>query len=412
MTDLHSTSNKAVWHALGSRYAMMLASLGVVWLNSHFLGTSGLGTIALINAGILLQVMISGCVAGGALVFLAPRMGMQRLLGAGMLWMLVSVAITAVVFIVAGIVPAEWRLHTLALGLLQSAFFFLQQLVLGQERIRHYNYLLAFQPLSLLFLLLMFYIGYHDVSVMAFVICLYLSFIATLFVTVRRWGVKQLQVELAGWRNTIVEVLRFGWKAQAGNLFHLINLRGPSVLLEHSLANARPLIGVLALGLYACEAVWNVAKSLSTVQYARIANMQETTEMKALTRAYMRRSVLFTSVAALVVALFPDAWYGAILRTDVGGLHTVMLCLLPALLANSTSIILAHYFSGRGAYHITMKASLVGLIPAMAFGFLFIPAYGLNAATAMVSIALVVQSAVLWWWYRKGDVIPPSRIVL
>ncbi|MBL7942221.1 MAG: hypothetical protein JNM00_05620 [Flavobacteriales bacterium] len=405
MTASHSTSNKAVWHALGSRYAMMLASLGVVWLNSHFLGTSGLGTIALINAGILLQVMISGCVAGGALVYLVPRMNAGKLLGAGLLWMMLSVAITGVVFLLVDIVPAEWRLHTLALGLLQSAFFFLQQLMLGQERIRHYNYLLAFQPLSLLFLLLMFYIGYHDVSVTSFVICLYLSFIATLFVTVRRWGVKQLRFHFVGWRTSMTEVLRFGWKAQAGNLFHLINLRGPSVLLEHSLANARPLIGLLALGLYACEAVWNVAKSLSTVQYARIANMQETTEMKSLTRSYMRRSVLFTSAAALVVALFPDAWYSAILGTDVGGLHTVMLCLLPALMANSTSIILAHYFSGRGAYHVTMQASLIGLIPAMAFGILFIPTYGLAAATAMVSIALVVQSAVLWWWYSRGKAV-------
>jgi O-antigen/teichoic acid export membrane protein len=384
-----------------ARYTLMLSALATVWLNGRHLGTEGLGTIALLSTGILLQVIISGCAAGGALVYLVPRMPMPKLMAAATLWIALSTLAAAAVMMVTGFVPGEWLAHALILGWMQSCFFFLQQLMLGRERVQHYNALIAIQPVSLLVFQLFFFVVFHDASVMSFVICLYLSFFLTLFMAIRRWGSRDFTWQFTGLSHSLKEVLALGWKAQAGNLFHLYNLRGPSVLLDKLVPQARSSVGVLALGLYAAEAIWNVAKSMSTVQYARIANMGNPHEMRALTRYYLKRALIFTTGATAVLVCIPESWFAAILGNQVSGLQQTLWWLAPGMVANGVSIILAHYFSGKGDYRRTLRASMFGAIPAACAGIGLVPVFGLSAAAAALSLALVVQALCLIGWYRR-----------
>ena len=52
-------------HSIASRLALMLITLTTVLLNSHYLGKEGLGSIALLQFGLLLVTGMAGFVAAG-----------------------------------------------------------------------------------------------------------------------------------------------------------------------------------------------------------------------------------------------------------------------------------------------------------------------------------------------------------
>lgn len=390
----------------------MLATLCVVVLNTNFLGSAGQGTVALINLGILVQVALSSFIGGGALVYLVPRMDIGKILAVSILWSLASAFICFELFQFVQVVPYAFILHTVILGLIQSVVMLFQQVLLGRERIAQYNFTVALQAVSLPCVILYLYVVMHDAGVQSFIVGAYFSFVITLLVSTRMaWPLLRVP-DFSKSGSTFRQIFSYGKFAQGGNIFHLLNLRLQYVLLELLVANARSLVGILSVAMYAAEAVWSIGKSLSVVQYARIANTQDHEQNKSLTLSFLRISLLCGAVATLLIALLPDSFFEMILGSDFDGLQYTLVLLAPGIAANCCSIVFAHYYSGTGAHKKNMMASGLGLAGAIVIALLLLPSLGLAGAAAAVSISLVIQFVFFVVSYASKNKLRPTDFVI
>ncbi|MFN9801333.1 MAG: lipopolysaccharide biosynthesis protein [Bacteroidota bacterium] len=381
-----------------TRLALMGSTLMVVLLNTHYLGTAGQGTASLLALGIMLVVALSNFIGGGALVYIAPRQKEGEALWPGVTWATISALIFLAVFRLVPVVPPELILHACAIGWIQSLAMILQHVTLARERIRMFNLVISLQAMLVALILLACFTVATWASIYAYVLALYISSALALIIYARTLASYIRSAVLAGMYETFRELLRFGKYAQGGNVLHLLNQRLHVVFLENLWMYGRQAAGLYAIALYIAEAIWTVSKSLSTLQYARIANMNDDAHQRGLTARYLRISLGASGLGVLALMLTPSFVYEWIFTREAQELKTILLWLCPGILANGASIIYAHYFSGRGHHRENMMASAWGLVFSVSAALLLVPQHGAAGAAAATSIALVIQC--LWFVYR------------
>lgn len=391
--------------SFGSRVVILLATLGIVLINTRYIGIEAQGTIALINFVILLVVAISNFIGGGANVFLLSRLPKGASFFPSILWSIVSTAIVACIALIFPLVPSEYFIHALALGWLQAVFTYFLQLSLGRERIQSYTLITAVQAVSTLCALTYFVVIRHWLSPMAMCASLYIAFgITTLFSFIDNWSHLK-SPSTSNWKNTSSELFRYGFFAQGGNILHLLNLRLPVTLLHHFHPKGLLLAGIYSIILYAAEAIWTLAKSLSVVLYARVANSDKTQEKRGLTQQYSLYSMAFSAGACLLIFCIPQSFFESILNRSLGSFSEAFKWMIIGIIANSYSIIVAHYFSGIGQYIKNMYASAIGLIGTAIIGASLIPSLNTTGAAIGASIAFLLQAVYFFLAYKKQGTI-------
>ena len=396
-------NRKAEAGTFASRLIILACTLGIVLLNTHYLGTAGQGTASLVNLGILLIVALSNFIGGGALAYLIPRIGTRATFIPSVLWAGVSTLLLYGIFMLYPIVPGEYILYTCLLGLLQSLFIYFLQVLVANMQFTRYNIAVSIQSCTAFLSLLLFFLaaGWNDP--MAFIASLGVSFAVTFCVSLV-WVLPMVKNDpnvAPGNKKNFLDMFHYGKFVQGGNITHLLNQRLNFVLLENLAPSGRLLTGIFSLAMYAAEATWTIAKSLSLVQYSRISNSGNPDEHHALVRRNVRIALLVAVFASLVIAMVPESLYQWIFGSNVDGLRWTLLLLIPAIVANSFSIIYAHYFSGIGLHRFNMLASGTGLVLGLTVGLLLIPPMGLKGAAIASSIAFVAQAMALHLWYTK-----------
>jgi O-antigen/teichoic acid export membrane protein len=383
--------SKAVFGFFGSRVVIMVGTFCVVLLNTHYLGAEGQGTASLINFGILLVVALSNFVGGGALVYLIPRLEKGSTVLPSLGWAVMSAVIMLAIFLVFPFLPQEYVWHIAVLGLMQSLFVYLSQISLAAGDSRAYNVSVSVQSASLpvsLFVLLG-PLGWRTPT--AVVVSLYISFALTLlfFLAYTLHHLKHTKVEanVGVWK----QMFGLGKYAQGGNILHILNQRMSVVMLENLAANGRAMAGIFSIAMYGAEVLWAIPKSLSVDQYSRISNSNNWQEQRSITNGYLRIAGAVVFTGALAALLIPQWLYDWVMQRDLAGLRETVLWLIPGIVVNSFSIILAHFFSGTGRHRFNFYASGLGLLAGVAIGFAYIPAYGTAAAAAATSIAFALQ---------------------
>ena len=388
---------------IGSRLWIMLSTLGIVFLNTRFLGTAGQGDAGIINLGILIVASISMFVTGGAVVFIMPRLKAGSTIFPSLLWSSLTAIGSYLFFLLVPIIPDEFILHVVVLGWMQSLFTFNMQLLLGKLRIIPYTISLIIQSFLSFLGLLLFFILDIDISIHAFLKSLYFSFAITLAFTIWFSRDEWVKLNTASWKMALREMFNYGKWGQAGNVFHLLNQRLNFSLLDILLVQGKASAGILSIAMYGAEVVWTVAKSLSTEQYALIANSNDRIEQQRLTKKNMRTSLLIGIAAAIGIWIVPSGFYFWILpdKVDTIALSNALLWLAPGIIANSASIIFAHYFSGIGKHYHNGIASALGFALGLPSSILLISKFGLEGAAAGISISFAVQVLYFVWYWRK-----------
>ena len=388
---------------IASRLWIMLSTLGIVFLNTRFLGTAGQGDAGIINLGILIVASISMFVTGGAVVFIMPRLKAGSTIFPALLWSTLTAIASFIFFKIVPIIPDEFIIHVVALGWMQSLFTFNMQVLLGKLRFMPYTISLIIQSALSFISLLLFFILEIDITIQAFLKSLYISFVITLLFTI--WAAKDewLKMNLKEWKKALSELFNYGKWGQTGNVFHLLNQRLNFSLLDILIVQGKASAGILSIAMYGAEVVWTVAKSLSTEQYALIANSTDRKEQQLLTKKNMRTSLLLGVAAFIGIWIVPPGFYFWILpdRVDTIALANALLWLAPGILANSASIIFAHYFSGIGKHYHNGIASALGFAIGLPASILLISNMGLEGAAAGISISFIIQVLYFIWYWRK-----------
>jgi O-antigen/teichoic acid export membrane protein len=379
----------------------MVSTFFTVVLISNFLGSEGQGTAGLINFGVLVIVAISSFIGGGALVYIIPRSTKGDTVWPSVLWATIVALFFLTFFNVFHILPQEFVLHICILGWLQSLFSYLAHVSLAFEKSKAYNTGISLQAASQALALLILFAVFDFVSPWAIIIAMYISFGLTLLVFIFFNLFYLTETQHIGWKATAREQWRLGKYSQGGYILHLLNQRLNTVLLENLLTYGRAMAGVYSIAMYAAEVVWTVAKSLSVQQYARIANSTDANEHHIITGKYVRISLTIALIAAAAIVIVPSSVYLWFFDVDAPLLKTVLLWLVPGIIANSCSVIFTHYFSGTGQYVQNVYAAGSALIIGTSCGIPLISRIGVEGAAMTASIAFIVQLSYLAARYAK-----------
>lgn len=399
---------------MASRVLVMVMNLLVIMLAGHRLGAEGLGQISLIVLGITFILLLNNVVGGGALVYLASRFPLPRIVGAAYGWAVLTALVAYAVLQVLPLVPAELVVHVVLLALIQSLYTVHFGLLLGQQRIGLYNGIAVVQALVLLVVFAAQAQG-GQADLQAYVRASYAAFGSSLVLSalalVRKGaGTPRQAAEGSLWS----AIFRQGGLIQVANFLQLLNYRLAYYLVE-------AFRGTAALGIYSvanqlAESAWVAPKSLGTVLYAQVSNSRDARQQRDHTLTVAKASVAFSGAVVLVALLLPEPLYQALFGAEVEGIPGLVLLLGPGIMAMAASQAFSHYFSGTGRNVHNAVGSGLGLVVTLLAGYLLIPrwgaegaaitatfAYGANVLYQAVVFVRITDTGLRQLWFTRAD---------
>jgi O-antigen/teichoic acid export membrane protein len=389
-------------HSIGSRLVLLVATLGTVLLNSHFLGESGLGSVALLQFGLLLVTGMAGFVAAGAVVFVRRSHKPSQLRKVAYLWCLLSAIVASVLGSALGIIPSEWLIASSALGLMQSIIVFHSQLLIAGGRIRTNNQLQIVQTFSLLASTLLTYLYFGITTPIGFMWALTAALaVALVFSIIAMKGTWE-SAPTSGSHNTSSAtplLFRYGSQGSTGSILQLLTNRANLSLLNHFIGTAGA--GVYSVVYYGVEAVWTIARALAPMVNTEVAAASSSVERRTITAGYLKRTLMLTVPLTILASAVPESIYAWVF--GINGIAVPLRILAPGMIAGAISSIIAHHLSAIGLHIWNARTSAIGLTVLISLGWFAIPTYGVAGAAMAASAAYLSQAAGLIFALLKED---------
>lgn len=389
-------------HSIGSRLVLLVATLGTVLLNSHFLGESGLGSVALLQFGLLLVTGMAGFVAAGAVVFVRRSHKPSQLRKVAYLWCMLSAIVASVLGSALGIIPSEWLIASSVLGLMQSIIVFHSQLLIAGGRIRTNNQLQIVQTFSLLTSTLLTYLYFGITTPIGFMWALAAALAIALVFSILAMKGNWESAPTSGSHdaNSATPLLfRYGSQGSTGSILQLLTNRANLSLLNHFIGTAGA--GIYSVVYYGVEAVWTIARALAPMVNTEVAAASSSVERRTITSGYLKRTLMLTVSLTILVSVVPESIYAWVF--GINGIAVPLRILAPGMIAGAISSIIAHHLSAIGLHIWNARTSAIGLTVLISVGWFAIPTYGVAGAAMAASVAYLSQAAGLIFALLKED---------
>jgi O-antigen/teichoic acid export membrane protein len=370
-----------ILNTFGTRVGSAIINLVIAIVISRFLGPAGKGEQGLILATITYIIVFLNLMGGSAIVYLVPRYAYSLIMLPSYIWSIVFSASFYFVLIFTNLVDSQFIIHICFLSALQAITSVNSTILIGKEKIKTANLIAFIQPLIIVISLAVFFMFLGQQSIQSYILSLYISFgisfITSLFYVSKYAGKFKLH-PLGGYLLVVRELLRFGVLNQLAHVFQLISFRMSFYWLEDLYSTSE--VGIYSNGTSLAESIWLVGRSINLVQYARIANTNDLNYSRQLTIMLSKATLIISIVLLGIMVLLPPGFYVFIFGEGFGEVTNVIRSLAPGILFFNIALIVEHYFSGIGKYHINTMASLIGLIVAIIFFYYLIPLYGITGA--------------------------------
>jgi O-antigen/teichoic acid export membrane protein len=148
------------------------------------------------------------------------------------------------------------------------------------------------------------------------------------------------------------------------------------------------------LGLYAntivlAESIWMIGGSLGQIAHMKLVNSEDKKAETGLVLKYLRTSVLLSSMAVVVLCLIPDTFWVWLLRKEFEGLRWLFIAFAPAVIAQSWSVLISHYYHACNRFKMLLTANTIGLLTGTAGLLVLGNFYGLKGAAFGSSLGFV-----------------------
>ena len=376
---------------------------------SQYLGADGKGEQGIIIATIAFVLVFSNLVGGATLVYLIPRYKFSLLLLPSYLWSILISVIAFLILFFFNIVDQNFIFHICILSILNSFTNIHSTLLIGREKIKASNLISLMQPMIVILSLLFYFLVLKEETITAYIQALYLAFGGSLLISILYMGKVFGRISLhpiSGYLKVMKELFRLGFMNQLAHITQMMSFRLSYYFLEQFHGEAS--VGIYSNGIQIMESIWLISKSISLVQYARIANTDDRDYSQGLSVKLLKAGFFISLICMLPLLILPEAFYLFIFGQDFVGVKEVIWVLAPGVLVYNFSIILGHYFSGIGKYHINTIASSIGLIVSIALFYALIPAYETLGAGMATSISYAVTSLVVLIFFLR-EAKPKAR---
>jgi len=148
--------------------------------------------------------------------------------------------------------------------------------------------------------------------------------------------------------------------AQLGNVIQYLNYRLSYFILNHYTTYAN--VGIYSVGVMISESIWLISSSIATVQYSKIANINDLNYSRDLTLKLAKLSFVATFICVIILNFLPQGVFYFIFGKDFGPVKTVIFYLSTGIISFGLTVSISHYYAGVGKYYINTIAAFIGLI--------------------------------------------------
>ncbi len=397
-----------ILNTFGSNVAVAIFNLLIAIIVSQYLGAAAKGSQSIIITTIALVLVMCNIAGGATLVFLIPRYKDILVMLPSYVWSIIVTAILYFFLTFFSFVPQQYVHHICILSLISSFTAINMMVLLGHERIYRKNFVAVIQIFSVVLVLSFLFFVQENKSIHAYIIALYagysLSFIVSILYVWPLLGPKSTRKN-TDLKQLLKEMFRYGFLNQLSHIFQLLSIRLSYYFLLG--LSGESSVGIYSNAVSLVESVWLISKSIATVQYARIANSNDQVYARTLTVKLLKTSVIISIVMLLPLLLLPAQFFVFLFGNEFGSVGSIILFLAPGIIIYNLAIIIGHYFSGRGQYHINTFSTLIGLLSTLILCPLLISyfnIYGAALATVFsftlmgffVSIVFIKQTKISW----------------
>ncbi|HYG49349.1 MAG TPA: hypothetical protein VD905_00525, partial [Flavobacteriales bacterium] len=345
---------------VGTRVYAGIILLLILGLHSRNLGAEILGKLAIFKLGLTINHIFASVFSGPAVVYIGNRISVNRMVVPSFLWVAACTLLLSVIQTVLHLVPEAYFFHLLFLSFLFSAQSFLEQVLLSRQDVSNYNTSSFIHHTVLIgcTVLLLYYFGWKTENV--FFYSFYCAILATILFLI--WASrKAFRLREFSFRSKIAFIIfNYGFWVQVNNFVQIMNYRLGLLLLD--IYWGKRVTGYFSAAIQLAEAIWIIAKSLATVQYAKIASNKSKEFAVDLTMLMSKASFIFSLAAAIILIAIPESAIGYLLGKDFSHVKQTMIYLMPGILFFSISLIYCHYFSGLGKFFYNSAGSVISLI--------------------------------------------------
>ncbi|MBF90968.1 MAG: hypothetical protein CMP75_04320 [Flavobacteriales bacterium] len=385
-------------HLLGS-----LIGVVAIIIIARVLGKEGQGeyTLAILLPTIL-YTMLNGGISTATVYFLGQRKyNLEEVYSTNFIS---SLALSLVSFIVGLFIvffykdfffkgiPQQLLLYSMLVLPLLYLQKNLQTIFQAKEDFERFNFIVILNQFGLLLFSVLFVWGL-ELGVLGAVLSFGFSQLLMLFVSVRLLRKEySLFIPKSFSYDYLKEGFLYGIKGHVSNVLSFVNYRIDMFLLAFFLDNIA--VGVYSIAVTLVERVWLVSHAVSSVLFARVANLSSDEERNKFTSIASRNTLFITALTGLVLLIL-GKWIVLILfGLEYESSVKPFLWMLPGVVLFSLGRIIANDFSGRGRPEINTYVALAVAATNLGLNFILIPIFGIIGA-AMATSASYMLDAVL-----------------
>ena len=271
--------------------------------------------------------------------------------------------------------------------------------LLGQARVRLWNYIQALSPLLTLLGMLVLVValdGGVEAAVLAWTLAHFLT--ATFALVAARDLVVPVDVPPFLDRHGRT-IMRLALVMGAVQVVNLIGYRIELFLLEYYDGVAA--VGVYSIAMQAAEALWLIPAAIATAITGPVVHEPEHDAVRRVSRAALK-ALAYTGAAAAVVGLAAPFLIPLLFGDAFDGAARPLLFLLPGVVAYGTVTVLVVYISvRRGRPRLALTVSVAAMLATAAASVPLIAAFGKSGAAAASALGYLLGAALAWVFFAR-----------
>ena len=296
-----------------------------------------------------------------------------------------------------------WVMLGLPISLVAS---FLSSLLLGQQRMIAYNFVLLINVMTNLAFQIVSSILGAGVSgaIIAWLASNFLGLLLAL------WYLRgDFSLRIRALAPVIRPALSYGARSYAGNLLTFFNLRLDSFLVNNFKGAAE--VGQYTSSVTFAEFLWYIPNAVSSALFPKVSSVDKDTANRITPQA-CRQTLLIVILATiafsgvggiLIVFLYGEAYRPAVLP---------FLLLLPGMLGVTVAKVISADLAGRGKPQFGAYTAGISLIFTLILDFVLIPRYSISGAAIASSIAYTVSGVLSVVWFSRETGSSPQTLLI
>jgi O-antigen/teichoic acid export membrane protein len=386
----------------------------MIVLTARMLGAEARGVISLCFLAISIIALINEIVGGPAMVYLVPRYNNKKLIIYSYLWSFIVCISCSYLLSYFNYYPPIYLYYIMLGSTLLSIGNVHQFILLGHEKIKQYNISSMIQSAVLIgSFLFLITINFADVKfyLLALIIAYFINYLLGIYFTIFSWQSVKINTQFS----VIRTIFKNGLLTQLASIAHILSTRVVYYFLNQKAQIAA--LGVLSVAISLSEAALLFSGSIAVVAYATLVNQNDNQKSAELILKLTQLSIAIAIVISVLILFTPSFVFEYIFGKEFKAIKTILLTLIPSILAYSISSIINNYFSGIGKYYVNTVVGFATLFVTLVLSFTLLKTDTVLMPGAIISLSAIVGAIIYCIYffketpYRIFNLFPKTSVV-